>query len=210
MQKFELIILNESRVLLGILLVAISLPFAIMTSLEFNNLIFKIFIPIGLFGLVCYISYYFVIGHLCITNIDGILNFSWKRKWIFNYKKITPIRLSEIEKVVIDNHGFALKRIITADRNVPLNSGKFKDSLEFNKLLQYETNSTKLDSWDVWKEKGWLHIAYQINSVLLIVITVIVVLYVTKKGFKSHLLLYMILPFSQMLLYRQQMKDKLN
>jgi hypothetical protein len=191
-------------------MVAISLPFAILMSLEFNHLILKIFVPTGLFGLISYTSYYFVIGHLCITYIDGTLEFDWKRKYLFNYKKIVPIRLSEIQKVVIDNHGFALKRIITANRNIPLNSGYHKDSLEFNKILRNETNATKIDSWDVWKDKGWLHIAYRINSILLIVVTIIVVLYLTKKGFESHLLLYMIFPFSQMLLFRQQMKGKLN
>src|SRR5690606_32306867 len=144
------------------------------------------------------------------------IEFNWSRKILFNYKHIESIDFSDIQILVIDNvqgRGKVLRKIITKDRSLPINTGLGafkKDSQEFISYISMSTRAEVIDSWDVWKRRGWIKIAYVINNILITAGLGIVIIYILKKGFSSHLLLYMILPISQLFLYKFQMKDKIN
>lgn len=75
-------------------------------------------------------------------------------------------------------------------------------------LLKKETLINPKDSWDGWKERGWLKIAYRVNFLILIIVIGIEITFITLKGFNSKLLLFIPLVLSQLLLSHIQMKNK--
>jgi hypothetical protein len=164
---------------------------------------------VGLSGLM----YYFAKADLIVDFNEENLIFNWKKKLIFNYPKIESIPIKEIKTIVVDQNQL-LKKIITSDRVINISNGKLlmKDSQKFINLLVSiisQNGGRIIDSWDVWKEKGFLSIAYLINSFVLISVLLVVLGFIIIKGFDSRLLLFIPLSISQLFLYRRQMKEKL-
>ncbi|UBM61349.1 hypothetical protein LA303_07915 [Candidatus Sulfidibacterium hydrothermale] len=209
MKQFELTIFGQSRILLIVFMFPISLLTAFFIGLEINISILNIIIPILFLGLVGFVLYYFTVGHLKVIQKENRLEFEWNKKSLFNYKKIEPIEINQIETLVIDQNQL-LKKIITRERVVKINNGKIykKDSAKFIDFLTENSNARVIDSWDVWDEKGWLKPAYRINTIILISFIGIVVIYTILKGFNSRLLLFTPLLISQLFLYQLQMKRK--
>jgi len=209
MKQFELTIFRQSRVLLIILFFPISLLTALFIGLKINIPILNIITPFLFLGLVGFGLYYFAVGHLKVIQKENRLEFEWNKKSLFNYKKIEPIEINQIETLVIDQNQL-LKKIITRERVVKINNGKIykKDSATFIDFLNKNSNARVIDSWDVWNEKGWLKTAYRINTVVLTSFIGIVVIYTVLKGFNSRLLLFAPLLISQLFLYQLQMKGK--
>ncbi|MCJ8167165.1 hypothetical protein MKJ04_20155 [Pontibacter sp. E15-1] len=77
--------------------------------------------------------------------------------------------------------------------------------LSINKTKRVRT----IDSWDEWKEKGYLKIAYKVNTGILAFALIAVIAHIIFKGFDSSQLLFMLLLILQMFLYQLQMKGKL-
>jgi hypothetical protein len=157
--------------------------------------------------------YYFAKADLIVDFNEENLIFNWKKKLIFNYPKIESIPIKEIKTIVVDQNQL-LKKIITSDRVINISNGKLlmKDSQKFINLLVSiisQNGGRIIDSWDVWKEKGFLSIAYLINSFVLISVLLVVLGFIIIKGFDSRLLLFIPLSISQLFLYRRQMKEKL-
>ena len=211
MKQFELTIFRQNRILFIVLFSPISLLTAIFIGISINILILKIIIPLVFLGLVGYGLYYFAVGYLRVIQKQNRLEFEWTKKFIFNYTDIEPIDINHIETLVIDQNQL-LKKIITQERIVKINNGKIykKDSEKFIDYLIENSNARVIDSWDVWKEKGWLKIAYVINTIILISYIGIVITFTVLKGFNSKLLLFSPLLISQLFLHQRQMKEKKN
>jgi hypothetical protein len=172
MKKYELTIFNQSRVIAIVFLLPVSLIGSLLLGLELmpKNYFWVVSIPVfvGLSGLM----YYFAKADLIVDFDKENLIFNWKKKLIFNYSKIESIPIKEIKTIVVDQNQL-LKKIITSDRVVNISNGKLlmKDSQKFINLLVSiisQNGGRIIDSWDVWKEKGFLRIAYLINSFVLI------------------------------------------
>lgn len=210
MQQFKLTIFRQSRVLLIVVLFPVSLLTAIIIGAEIEIAVLNFIVPIAFLGLMGLGLFYFTVGHLTIIQNNNKLEFFWTKKILFNYSDIEPVEITQIETLIIDQGQF-LRKIITGDREITINNGKIlmKDSQKFIDFLMRETQARKIDSWDVWQERGWLGIAFKINTAILIVGFIIVIVYIIVKGFSNKLLLFMPLTISQLLLYQGQMKNKL-
>ncbi len=209
MQKFELTIFRQSRVLLGLFLTPVALIGLLILGAELNSIL----IGLILFAIYLLTLYYFIVGHLTITVDNGQLKFNWTRKLIFNYDNIQPINIADIKTIVIDN-GQLLRKIITNDGTIKINNAKVqqKDSLKFIYelgVLTKENNVREIDSWDEWADKGYIKTAYRINTVILVLATVLVTFAILKKGFNSRHLFLVLLFIPQLFLYGQQMKQKI-
>ena len=209
MQKFELTIFRQSRVLIGLFLT----PFALIGLLILGAELNSILIGLLLFAFYLLTIYYFVVGHLTITIDDGQLIFNWTKKIIFNYDKIQPITINDINTIVIDN-GQLLRKIVTKERTIKINNAKFqqKDALKFIYelgVLTKDNNVREIDSWDEWVDKGYIKTAYRINTVVLVLATSLVTFAIIKNGFNSRHLFLFVLFIPQLFLYGQQMKQKI-
>ncbi len=209
MQKFELTIFRQSRVLIGLFLT----PFALIGLLILGAELNSILIGLLLFAFYLLTIYYFVVGHLTITVDNGQLKFNWTKKLIFNYDNIQPVNINDINTIVIDS-GQLLRKIVTKDRTVKINNAKVqqKDALKFIYelgILTKENNVREIDSWDEWADKGYIKTAYRMNTVILVLATVLVTFAIFKTGFNSRHLFLVLLFIPQLFLYGQQMKQKL-
>jgi len=209
MQTFELTSFRQSRVILGVFLTPVALIGLVILGAELNSIIIVLF----LFAVYLSTVYYFVVGHLLITIDNGQLKFNWKRKLIFNYKDIEPIIIADIKTIVIDS-GLVLRKIVTTDRTIKINNAKVqqKDAPKFIYELAVLTkgnNVREIDSWDEWADKGYIKTAYRINTVILVLATVLVTFFIIKKGFDSRHLFLVSLFIPQLFLYGQQMKQKI-
>jgi len=209
MQKFELTIFRQSRVLIGLFLTPIALIGLLILGAELNN----IFIGLLLFAVYLLTVYYFVIGHLTIAIDSGQLKFNWSKKLIFNYDDIEPLNIADIKTIVIDS-GKLLRKIITTDRTIKINNAKvqIKDANKFIYqlgILTKENDVREIDSWGEWADRGYIKTAYRINTVILILATFLVTFFIVKNGFNSRHLFLVLLFIPQLYLYGQQMKQKI-
>lgn len=189
-----------------------------MTPIVFIGLLLSVNLIIGilLFGLFLLTFYYFIVGNLTVTvdSDNGKIFFTWTKKYLFNYKDIEPVNVSDIKRIVVDN-GILLKKIKTEDREVELNTAKIhqKDTFKLIYRLEVVTKENngikRIDSWDEWNEKGYLKLAYRINSVVLIFVAIAVTISIFKRGFDSRMLLFVMLLIPQMILYGRLMKPKI-
>ncbi|WP_027375815.1 hypothetical protein [Kaistella palustris] len=209
MQKFELTIFRQSRVLFGLFFTPIALIGLLILGAELNNILIGLII----FAIYLLTIYYFVVGQLTITIDNGQLKFNWTRKLIFNYEDIEPINIADINTIVIDS-GQLLRKIVTTDRTIKINNAKVqqKDAPKFIYelgVLTKENNVREIDSWDEWADKGYIKTAYRINTIILVLATVLVTFFIIKKGFNSRHLFLILLFIPQLFLYGQQMKQKI-
>jgi hypothetical protein len=213
MKIYELTVFHQSRIIAIVFLLPTSLLFSLFSGLELMPKNYFWVISIPLFSALLGLMYYFVKGNLKIEFDNVNLYFTWENKFIFNYTPIDSIAVKDIKAIVIDKDQL-LKKIITSDRVIKISNGKLqmKDSHEFiNFLISIinQNNGRMIDSWDVWKERGFLRIAYLINSFILITVVLFAFGFIIIKGLDSKLLLFIPLPISQLLLYRKLMREKL-
>ena len=188
-----------------------SLLASIFASVELNHLgplnyvITGGFILITGFGL-----FYICIGRLTVKLENQILTFIWDRKALFNYQPIAPVHLDNIRTLVI-NEQVLLKELQTDERQIPIGTAKLlkKDATEFIDFLKTNTNAEQIDSWDVWKRRGWLAIAYRINSFILIVLGIFVIGLLSIKGFSSSILFIIPLLIFQLVAHQLMMRSKM-
>lgn len=209
MQKFQITIFRQSRVIAALLLTPIVLLLFLIIAARYNMFL----IPFFLFIVYLLLIIYFVKGSLTIIIEDGILVFQWKRKLIFNFNPINAVPLKEIKSIILDNGKF-LRKIKTAENTILINTTKIavKDADRFISVLRSEIrkyDAKILNSWDEVEEKGFLKIAYIISSIILYLSILIVLVFILLKGFRTNLLFVVILLIPQLILYRQQMKESL-
>lgn len=212
MQEYNITIFRQSRVILSVFFLPVVIIITIFIGAETHSF----FVPV-LFLIFSFVSiYYFIIGRLKITFKKDELSFEWKKKIMFNYRAIPSIKISDIKTIVLDE-GKILKKIKTTNSTIYINNSKIKpeDSDKFISLLINmivdKYNVKVIDSWDEFSEKGYLKIAYAINFGV-IVISIITVLILAILGYNIRLfsLALLLLFIPQMLLYRKQMRRKMN
>ena len=209
MQKFDLTIFRETRLYIGLAFLPVGLLGSIFLGIELGGFAFVIILLFLFFLLLGY----FVIGYLTITIDNDELQFQWTKKHFFNFKDIAPVRLSDINTIILDNGQF-LRKIKTNDRTIPINNSKIKpkDASKFIYQLSVATKNydvKRIDSWDVWADKGYLRTAYWINTSILIGAGIIIIIAVAKGVFTRHLF-WVLLLLPQQFFFGQQMKQKLN
>lgn len=211
MQEYNITVFRQSRILLSLFLAPIIFLVSIFIGAETNSFVFLIlFLVISL-----YLLYYFIVGNLRITikNEDELF-FEWKKKIVFNYKTIKPIKISKIKTIVLDEEKL-LRKIKTDDITIYINNSKInsKQTDEFIDRLNRDIKKYDIrviDSWDEFSEKGYLKTAYRISSSLLVISIVLAIIFTIIKGFKPALLSILVLFIPQIILYKKQMKDKIN
>jgi hypothetical protein len=119
LQPFKLTIFRQSRVLFGLFL----LPFAFIGLLILGFQIGSFILGLLFFVIYLLLYYYFTVGHLTISIENEHLNFSWKKKVVFNYKQVDDLPLANIRTIVIDN-GHFLRKLITDNKTVLLTPPK--------------------------------------------------------------------------------------
>ena len=189
---------------------AVAFPFCLLLSAKMELTFLKIILPILILVFITTILYYFSFGQIKITLENKQLNFKWNKKPIFNFREYNSIGIEEITSIIIEQ-GIYLRKLKTKDSEIELGGIKSQnaDSLKLLKFLKTETSIKPKDSWDVWKERGWLTTAYRINLLILIIAIGIIITFIILKGFDSKLLLFIPLVFSQLIFGHLQMKDKL-
>jgi hypothetical protein len=208
MQKFELTVFNQRRIISGILLVPIGFMGFIVLGAEMGSYA----LSLGLLVLLVLLVVYAARGNLTITFENQELHFKWTKKYFFNFKEIAPVLLPEITAIVLDNEQF-LRKIKTADRTISINTTKLKprDASKFIGVLSAAKKKygiLQMDSWDPWLEKGFLKKVFWVQTGLLIVLPTLLIISVAKGIFGFNVLVVLfILP--QQILYWFQVKEKL-
>lgn len=211
MQEYRITIFKQSRILIGLFLFPILFMASVFIGAESDSFV----IPI-LFLIPCiFIIYYFTVGNLkIIINGDNELFFEWNKKIIFNYNPIMPVKINDIKVIVLDNGEF-LRKIKTNKEVIYINNSKIqsKDAHEFiDRLIkEVKENDTRvIDSWDEFAEKGYLKLAYLLNSIILIISIIVVIIFTILKGFNPASLSILLLFIPQIILYQKQIKNKIN
>lgn len=210
MTEFRIKVIKQNRILVSILIMAVVLPFCFLLSAKMELTFLKIIIPILILAFITILLYYFSFGQMRITLENKQLNFKWNKKPIFNFREYNSIGIDEIKSIIVEQ-GIYLRKLKTKDSVIELSGIKSKntDSIKLLNLLKNETSVKPKDSWDVWKERGWLIIAYRTNILILIIAIGIVITFIILKGFDSKLLLFIPLVLSQLIFSYLQMKNKL-
>lgn len=210
MQEYNIIIFRQSRILLCLFLLPVILLIAIFIGAETNSFIIStLFIVISIL-----LIYYYVVGNLKITISENELFFEWRKKVIFNYEPIKTIKINDIKVIVLDEESL-LRKIKTHDTIIYINNSKIK-SEEAEKFINRLKNDVKkndvkiIDSWDEFTEKGYLRLAYRLNSIILITSIIIIIIFTVLKGFNPVSLSILLLFIPQMILYQKQIKNKTN
>lgn len=210
MEKYNITIFNQSRVLLCLFLFPIFLLLTIFIGTEIKSFL----VAVLFLTIICSLMYYFMVGNLTVLfKGDDELVFDWKKKYFFNYKPISSIKISNIKTIVLDNDEF-LRKIKTDNYTIHINNSKI-NPLDSDKLisrlkkdlLKYDIRF--IDSWDELAEKGFIKIAYIINSGFLVLSIIIIVILTILKGFKPVSLSILLLIIPQLFLYNKQMKNKI-
>ncbi|NML59098.1 hypothetical protein [Chryseobacterium cheonjiense] len=205
MHEYNIKIFNQSRVLISLFLLPIFFLLSIFLGAEIHSLL----IPILSLLILIFVCYYFCMGNLkVIVKNNNELSFKWEKKLIFNYKPISPLKISDIKTIIVDN-GQSLKKIKTDRDTIYINNSNInsKDVVKLIEIIKGH-NIKVIDSWDEFKEKGYAKTAYFINSVVLILSIILFITFTILKGFNPTLLSLFLLWIPQIILYRKQIKSK--
>lgn len=206
MNHFKFTIFNQKRIILGITM----LPFFFFVSIIIGKEIGSYFYVFILTLLFIFSIIYFAIGNLSISIEKNELTFKWNHKLLFNFKKISPLKIEDIEILVIDNDAI-IRKIIANSTTININNFNSKQNYTQKfiiNLIKKNKNIKIIDSWDVWKNKGYLKTAYWINNLLLytnLILLIIVILNPNDSEY-YYFPLYLI-PIQVM--YSLKMKKKL-
>lgn len=207
MKKYNLTIISETRFNFSIVILIIGLIFSIFVGVFLGNLFYGL-LP---FILIFYSLYYFTIRQLTIFLENGELEFQWTNRKLFNYEDISPIKLSNIKTIVLDNGEF-LRKLITSDRVIRINNSRImpKDASKFIRDLKKEVKIYDIELIDSWDSitKEYLKVLYwtiitvsSIGGILLITIIIL-------KGFQLNLL-FMLAVLPSLLIVARQIKGKI-
>lgn len=124
------------------------------------------------------------------------------------------VKYDTIKILIIDNGQF-LRKIITRDRTVVINTSKIKPKdasklIHRLSLIAKKHNIETIDSWDVMAEKGYIKTLYWINNVVMILVGIIVIVFIAMRGFNSRHLPFIFFLFPQLYFMGRQMKQKID
>lgn len=123
MHRFELTVNKTSRTFMGILILSLSIPGLLILSTKLDNSISKIFVPFFLLILLIRLIYWMAFAKIILVYSDNILSFEWKKRFPFDNSDISPIKIPDITRLVVDK-GIFIKKIISKDRLIVINNGK--------------------------------------------------------------------------------------
>lgn len=210
MEHYNITIFRQSRILLSLFLLPVFFLAAIFIGAEINSFV----IPIIFMVLVLFLMYYFVIGKMEIMIDDsGKLVFKWKKKILFNFKRIDPVKIAEIETIVLDDR-ILLKKIKTNAKVIHINNAKIASNdiellIRRLKIEAEKYDIEIIDSWDEIAKAGYLKIAYNLSTFILILSILSTVLLTVIKGFYPFSLSVLLLFIPQIILYKKQMREKM-
>jgi hypothetical protein len=207
MQEFNVTIVNENRLYIGLLVLFVGLFGSILLGLTLGSSLWFLLSFLGLLGLL----FYYLVGNLTVIGTADRLQFRWKKKLFFNYNDIEAVAYGAIETLVID-HGDFLRKIITPGRIISINTTRL-DPKDASKLAQYlkqiakERNIEILDSWDVVAEKEYVQPFYGIHNIVLILVGILVITFIAIKGFQPVHLFFLLLLLPKLYFMLQRMKQ---
>ncbi|MFK8267123.1 hypothetical protein [Capnocytophaga cynodegmi] len=183
-KTFNLFVYKDRRMLLSAILFIICPLFIIFTippriDIPYFRWIIPLFLIIGLILALIY----FTVSKVTVTFEDKKFIFEWKKKFIFNKKKILILSISDITGIVLNDQGERIQMILTRDGKLAMKCLKpnfiFKsDEQQFFSFLRNKIKKLEVkDIWDVWKEKGYLIWIFRINTVGLILLPLIVIIF---------------------------------
>ena len=156
MEKYKIIIFRQSRSLLCLFSLPLFVILIIFISAEINSLL----VTIPLLSLILCLMYYFSVGNLeiIIENNEEII-FEWKKKFIFNYKPIPSVKISDIQTIVVDSNRF-IRTIKTRNRKIFINNSKIQPKDAEKLMLRLENIAVK---YDIKIIDSWMEIAKKKN-----------------------------------------------
>ncbi len=171
MQKFNLKIAKQSRIVIGIFLFAITFPFLLTPGLRELLPEYGFVLPILILTLVIIFIYQFTIGKVILRFSNNRIDIEWRKRFLFDNQSLEPINISNIKSIIIDNDEF-LRKIITADSVIEINNIKpvTKEFKSFVITLSEKVrgnNGRVLNSDQFAKEKGIKDYSFYIFIALL-------------------------------------------
>lgn len=157
MEKYKITVFRQSRILLCLFLLPIFVILIIFISAEINLLL----TTIPLFSILIISMYYFSVGNLEIFIKDNEeMIFEWEKKFIFNYKPISPVKISDIQTIVVDNNQF-IRKIKTCNRKIFINNSKIQSKDAKKLLLRLRDIAVK---YDIKIINSWMELAKKKNQ----------------------------------------------
>ncbi len=215
---YKLKTVNGLRAVFSFTACVMILLISFLISTHFDTILIKSLVILGINSISILFSIRFCIGILTVSHTENRLTFKWIRKPLLDFRKFRQIDIKRIDKIVIDQNQIIRK--IYADSDIiklnTLRANKIikDDSIQFLKLIETikkDNHSIRfLDSWDEWNEKGYLKIAYWINTSIIAIGTLVFIIAWILIGFKSINMIYLIFLIPQLILYQLTMKSKLN
>jgi len=123
MQIFELTVFQTKRLVFGIIAFSISIPAIIFLTLKTDPSYLKIIIRLMLLLIIIGLVYFFAFGKLILRFTNDRIDFEMKKRFSFDDKDIEPVNVSDIKTLIVDE-GMFLRKIITDDRIININSGR--------------------------------------------------------------------------------------
>lgn len=219
MQRYELFVIKESRVLLAIMLLVLSILLSLELLINTEHLILKIAAPFLLLSSTTVLAIYSTFSKLLVNVRGNQIEFHWARKLLFNFSSVKKINLESIEYLVIDKDSATstefLRSIWINNSKIALGLGKIRryDADLFIDFLKQNSPATVIDSWDTWKKLGLLKGAYMITAILIYGIPAAIVYLLISKdlsGIEVHKWLYLTGSYLAFIPAWLTLKSKLN
>lgn len=171
MEKFELTVNKTSRLLIGILIFGLSSPAIIILSSKLDNSIYKVIIPLFLLILLIRLIYWIAFAKLILRYSKNELSFDWIKRFPFDNSAISPIDISDIKRLVVDNE-MLLRKIISEDRVIVVNNVKpIKDNFRtfIQNLIEVveKNNGQVIISGQYATEQGFNDLSFKVFICLL-------------------------------------------
>jgi hypothetical protein len=215
---YNLKTVNGLRAVFSFTACVMILLISFLLSTHFDNILIKSSLILGINTTTIILAIRYCVGTLIVNHSENRLIFKWTQKPLLDFRKLPEIDISRIYKIVIDQNQI-IRKIHTDSDKIRLNTLRdnkiFKDdSIQFLKLIdaiKKDNHSIRfLDSWDEWNEKGYLKIAYWINTGIISIGTLSFIIAWILIGFKSIHMIYLIFLIPQLFLYQMTMKSKMN
>ena len=217
LMEYKLNIANGLRAIFLFPIYFLIILFSLMLCTHIDNLILKWILVLGIIFLVGLFFFKMIAGKLLTIIDNDNLTFKWIKRPLFTYNRERIIQIDKIKRIVIDE-SCIVRKIYCKNGKIRLNTLRpskiSKDDVgKFVKFLRTIENENKniriIDSWDEWFERGYLKIAYWINTSILIIGGLLIAYAFFRKGFHPIHLIYLIFAISQLLIYQMTIKSKI-
>lgn len=123
MKQFELTVTKPILIFVGIISVFLYLIFSLYFISNSDDSLFSLLISISGFLVLLALLYLVSFGKLNLSSKNGFIYFEWKKRYLFSRKTINPIKIKDIDTIVMNN-GFLMKMIIVNKQKIRINAVK--------------------------------------------------------------------------------------